>query len=115
MKTTLHSKSTIAPSVTGPIRCPPLRRVLVLVPLVLGCFGLVSPNHSSKSPCSGLWKHHRVQAPWPFRLATFEYFSPDGCIETFVSVDVTQSTPEARRPTSSSASMTSAGRSSSGI
>jgi hypothetical protein len=41
MKTTWHLKLIIVPWVRGSIRCPPLRRALLLIPLVLVCFGLL--------------------------------------------------------------------------
>jgi hypothetical protein len=40
MKQLVHLKSTITPSVTGSIRCPPLRRVFLFVPLMLACFAV---------------------------------------------------------------------------
>jgi Chaperone of endosialidase len=40
MKTTSHLKSTMVPWVTGSIRCPPLRRVFLFVPLLLACFAV---------------------------------------------------------------------------
>jgi hypothetical protein len=40
MKTTSHLKLTMVPCVTGSIRCPPLRRVFLFVPLLLTCFAL---------------------------------------------------------------------------
>jgi hypothetical protein len=43
MKQLIHLKVTIAPPVRGSIRCPPIRRVLLLVPLLIGCF-VLSPG-----------------------------------------------------------------------
>jgi hypothetical protein len=40
MKTTSHLKLTMVPWVTGSIRCPPLRRVFLFVPLLLACFAV---------------------------------------------------------------------------
>jgi hypothetical protein len=94
MKTTSHLKSTIIPWPREPIRYPPLWRCLLLVPLVLVCFGLVSSTTAPRADAAGsgsttVFRLHGLSA-----FATFEYFSPDGCIETFVSVDGTQSTPQ---------------------
>jgi hypothetical protein len=40
MKPTSHLKLTIVPWVRGSIRCPPLRRVFLFVPLLLACFAV---------------------------------------------------------------------------
>ena len=49
MKTTLHLKSTITPAVRGSIRCPPLRRVFLFVPLLLTVVAL-SPTVKAVTP-----------------------------------------------------------------
>jgi trimeric autotransporter adhesin len=49
MKTPSHLKSTITLAVRGSIRCPPLRRVFLFVPLLLACFAL-SPRAQAVVP-----------------------------------------------------------------
>src|SRR5438874_10428869 len=53
MKTTSHLKLTIVPWVTGSIRCPPLRRVFLFVPLLLACLALLPIAQAVVPPPDG--------------------------------------------------------------
>src|SRR6266480_2084980 len=53
MKTTSHLKLTIVPWVTGSIRCPPLRRVFLFVPLLLACLALLPIAQAVVPPPEG--------------------------------------------------------------
>ena len=53
MKTTSHLKLTIVPWVRGSIRCPPLRRVFLFVPLLLACLALLPIAQAVVPPPDG--------------------------------------------------------------
>jgi trimeric autotransporter adhesin len=53
MKTTSHLKLTMVPWVTGSIRCPPLRRVFLFVPLLLACLALLPIAQAVVPPPDG--------------------------------------------------------------
>src|SRR5438094_7737695 len=53
MKTTSHLKLTIVPWVRGSIRCPPLRRVFLFVPLLLACLALLPIARAVVPPPDG--------------------------------------------------------------
>ena len=53
MKTTSHLKLTIVPWVRGSIRCPPLRRVFLFVPLLLACLALSPAAQAVVPPPDG--------------------------------------------------------------
>jgi hypothetical protein len=54
MKQLVHLKSTITPSARGAMRCPPLGRVFLFVPLLLACVAL-APVAQAVCPPPGAW------------------------------------------------------------
>lgn len=84
-------KSPIVPWVRGSIRRPPLRRVFLVVPLLLGCFGLVSSTTAPRADAAGSGNTPVFRLHGHSAYAGFFTMSPDGCSQIFVDLAATQS------------------------